>query len=102
MQTNYLVDVDFCILFRPVGGVYRQEMSRLGQSIHNDPNGIMVLGGIGQSHDKVHANVLPFPRWYGKVLQRACCLQMTGLDPLAGVTLGYVLGNPPLHSGPPV
>jgi hypothetical protein len=62
----------------------------------------MVPGGIGQSHDKIHANVLPFPRWYGKGLQRACYLQMTGLDSLAGVTFGYVLGNFPLHSGPPV
>ena len=102
MQTNYLVNVDFCILLCPVGGVYWQEVSGLGQPVHNNPNRIMVPGGIGQSHDKVHANVLPFPRWYGKGLQRACCLQVTGLDPLAGVTLGYVLGNFPLHSGPPV
>jgi hypothetical protein len=102
MQANYVVNVDFCILLRPVGGVYRQEMSCLGQSVHNDPNGIMVPGGIGQFHDKIHTNVLPFPRWYGKGLQRACYLQMTGLDSLAGVTFGYVPGNFPLHSGPPV
>ena len=102
MQANYPVNVDFCILLRPVGGVYWQEVSCLGQSVHNDPNEIMVLGGIGQSHDKIHANVLPFPRWYGQGLQGACCLQMTGFDPLAGVTLGYVLGNFPLHPGPPV
>jgi hypothetical protein len=102
MQTNYLVNVDLCILLCPVGGVYWQEMSGLGQPVHNNPNRIVVPGGIGKSHDKVHANVLPFPRWYGKGLQRACCLQMTSFDPLAGVALGYVLGNFPLHSGPPV
>jgi hypothetical protein len=79
MQTNYLVNVDFCILLRPVGGVHWQEVSCLGQSVHNDPNGIMAPGGIGQSHDKIHTNVLPFPRWYGKGLQRACYLQMTDL-----------------------
>jgi hypothetical protein len=102
MQANYLVNVDFCILLCPVGGVYRQEMSCLGLSVHNDPNGVMVPGGIGQSYNKIHTNVLPFPRWYGKGLQRACYLQMTGLDSLAGVTFRYVLSNFPFHSGPPV
>jgi hypothetical protein len=47
MQANYLVNVNFSILFRPVGGVYRQEMSCLGQSVHNDPNGIMVPEVLG-------------------------------------------------------
>jgi hypothetical protein len=68
MQTNYLVNINFCILFCPVGGMYWQEMRCLGQPIHNDPNRIVVPGGIGQSYDKVHANILPFPRWYGKGL----------------------------------
>jgi hypothetical protein len=54
--------------------VHWQEMSGLGQPVHDNPNGIMVPGGIGQSYDKIHANVLPFPRRYGKGLQRACCL----------------------------
>jgi hypothetical protein len=102
MQTNYLVNVDFRILLRPMGGVHRQEVSCLGQSVHNDPNGIMVPRGIGQPHDEIHANVLPFPRRYGKGLQRARCLQMISFDSLAGVTFGYVLSNFPLHSGPPV
>jgi hypothetical protein len=62
----------------------------------------MVPGGIGQSHYEVHANVLPFPRWYGKGLQRACCLQMTSFDSLTGIALRCVLGNFPLHSGPPI
>ena len=68
MQTNYLVDVDFCILLRPVGGMYWQEMSCLSQSIHNDPNRVVVPGGIVQSHNEIHANILPFPRGYGKGL----------------------------------
>jgi hypothetical protein len=46
MQANYLVNVDFCIFLCPVGGMYRQEMSCLGQPIHNDPNRIVVSGGI--------------------------------------------------------
>jgi hypothetical protein len=102
MQVNYLVNVNFSILFRPVGGMYWQEMSCLGQPVHNDPNRIMVSGGIGQSHNEVHANVLPLPRWYGEGLQGACSLQMTGLDSLASVALSYILSNFPLHPGPPV
>jgi hypothetical protein len=82
--------------------MYWQEMRCFGQPIHNDPNRIVVAGGIGQSHNEIHANILPFPRWYGKGLQSACHLQMTGLNSLASVTLRYILSNFPLHSGPPV
>jgi hypothetical protein len=90
MQTHYLINTNFCIFLCLVGGMHWQEMSCLGQSIHDDPNRIMVSGGIGQSHDKIHANILPFPRWYGKGLQGACYLQMTGLDFLASVTFIYI------------
>jgi hypothetical protein len=48
-----------------------EEMSYLGQSIYDDPYGIMMLGGIGQSHDKVHTFVVPFPGWYREWLQDA-------------------------------
>jgi hypothetical protein len=51
-----------------VGGMYWQEMRCIGQPIHNDPNGIVVPRGIGQSPNEIHANILPFPRWYGKGL----------------------------------
>jgi hypothetical protein len=68
MQMNYLVNINLCILFCHVGGMHWQEMSCLGQPIHDDPNRIVVPGGIGQSHNKIHANILPFPRWYGKGL----------------------------------
>jgi hypothetical protein len=59
-------------------------------------------GGAGKSHNKVHANVLPFPRWYGERLQVTCYLQMTGFDSLASVALRYVLSNFSFHPGPPV
>jgi hypothetical protein len=68
MQTHYLINIDFCILLCLVGGMHWQEMRCFGQPIHNDLDGIIVSGGIGQSHDKIHANILPFPRWYGKRL----------------------------------
>jgi hypothetical protein len=102
MQANYLVNVDFCIFLCPVGGMYWQEMSCLGQPIHNDPNRIMVSVGIGQSYDEIHAHILPFPRRHGKGLQGAYYLQMTGFDSLASVAFRYILSNLPLHSGPPV
>jgi hypothetical protein len=61
MQAHYLVNIDLCVPFCLVGGMHWQEVSCLGQPIHNDPYGIVVSGGIGQSHNQVHANVLPFP-----------------------------------------
>jgi hypothetical protein len=68
MQTHYLIHIDLCIFLCLVGGMHWQEMSYLGQSVHNDPNRIMVSGGIGQPHNEVHANVLPFLGGYGKGL----------------------------------
>jgi hypothetical protein len=68
MQTHYLINIDLCIFLGLMGGMHWQEMSCLGQPIYNDPDGIMVPGGIGPSHDKIHTNILPFPRWYGKGL----------------------------------
>jgi hypothetical protein len=62
----------------------------------------MVLGGVGQPHNKVHANVLPFPRGYREWLQCTCYLQMTCFDSLASVTLGHILSNFSLHPDPPV
>jgi hypothetical protein len=61
-----------------------------------------VSGGVGKSHNKVHANVLPFPRWYREWLQGTCYLQMTCFDSLASFALGYVLSNFSFHHGPPV
>jgi hypothetical protein len=59
-----------------------------------------VPGGVGQSHNKVHANVLPFLRRYGERLQGTSYLQMTGFDSLASVALRYVLSNLSFHPGP--
>jgi hypothetical protein len=47
MQSHYLININFCILLCLVGGVHWQEMSGLGQPVHNNPNGIVVPGGIG-------------------------------------------------------
>jgi hypothetical protein len=68
MQMHYLLNIDLCVLLCLMGGMYWQEMHCFGQPIHNDPNRIMVPGGIGQSHDKIHANILPFLRWYAEGL----------------------------------
>jgi hypothetical protein len=42
-------------------------MSRLGESIHNHPNGIILAGRERQTHDKIHVDVFPFP---GRNIQR--------------------------------
>jgi hypothetical protein len=40
---------------------------------------------IGQTQNKVHAYVFPFPRWYREWLKGACIFQVTCFDSLVGV-----------------
>jgi hypothetical protein len=77
-------------------------MSCLGQPIHDNPYGVMILGGIGQSYDKFYTDVISLPCWYGERLQGTRYLQGACFNPLIGVTLGHVLSNLSFHPGPPI
>src|SRR5579883_3153911 len=61
----------------------------------------MSVGGNWQSNDEIHADVFPLPGWNRQRLQRTGYFQVAGLNPLASVTLGHILGDFSLHSGPP-
>jgi hypothetical protein len=53
--------VNLGIFLGSVGSVYRNKMCHLFESIHNNPYGIMLLGGVEQSNNEIHTYVFPFP-----------------------------------------
>jgi hypothetical protein len=40
--------------------VHWKKMCHFRQSVHNDPNRIMMPRGVGQTHNEIHADVIPF------------------------------------------
>jgi hypothetical protein len=65
VQTDYAVKVNFHILLNSVGGINRNEVYGLRESVHNYPIEIMFPGGEWQADNEVHAYILPLPQWYG-------------------------------------
>ena len=55
MQANNAIEIGLSILLGSVSIMYRNEMCRLGESIHDNPNGIVLLGYVWQSqkHDSI-------------------------------------------------
>jgi hypothetical protein len=55
--------VDLGILLNLLVAVDGYEVGRFGESIHNYPNRIKLAGRQGQTHNKIHTNVIPLPFW---------------------------------------
>jgi hypothetical protein len=56
-----VIYVDLNILLSIVVGVDEYEVGEFGESIHNHPNGMKLASHQWQTHDEVHANVIPLP-----------------------------------------
>jgi hypothetical protein len=61
MQSNNLIKIDFGILLGRISGMHRKKVSNFGKSINNYPYGVMSLGCVGKTNDKIHTNVFPLP-----------------------------------------
>ena len=61
MQGHNPVKIQLGILLGLIPRIHRKVMSGLGKAIHNDPNRVISLYCAGQTHNKVHGNILPFP-----------------------------------------
>jgi hypothetical protein len=61
MQTQDARNIQLDVLFSPVEGVHWNEMSRLGKSVDDYPNGVKLAAGERQTHNKIHIDVFPFP-----------------------------------------
>jgi hypothetical protein len=62
-------NVDLSILLNIVAGVDGYEVSRSGESIHDQPNQIKLVGSQRQTHNEKHAYVIPHPIRNTKWLQ---------------------------------
>src|SRR5436853_5522454 len=102
MQSHYLCDVQLTELPDSVGHPHRQEMSRFGQPVDDNPDGIVTLSAPRQTTDEVHRHLLPLPLWYLKWLKFPCWPLVFDLDLLTSQTLSHKLSNVSLHPWPPI
>jgi hypothetical protein len=56
-----MCDVDLCISLNIVVGVDGYEVSGFGESINDHPNRVKFADSQLQTHNEVHANVIPLP-----------------------------------------
>ena len=63
MQSNNLTDIELAQSLGCVHGLHTQEMSGLGESINNNPYGIMPSCGSWKTRYEVHGDVIPLPLW---------------------------------------
>jgi hypothetical protein len=61
MQSNNLIKIDFGILLGGISRMHRKKMSNFGKSINDYPDGVMFLGCVGKTYDKIHTNIFPLP-----------------------------------------
>src|SRR6185436_14509820 len=78
MQANNAIEINLSISLGIIGGVHWDEMSRLCKSIHDNPNGVVLLGCVWQSNNEIHTYVFPFPRWDRKRLKQTGYSQVAG------------------------
>jgi len=59
MQSHNLLEIEVGHLSSIIGGMARDEVRHLGESINNHHNGVFVPLGPRQTRDEIQANVLP-------------------------------------------
>jgi len=64
MQPHNFLNVQLGQLGYIHSQIHCQEVSTLGQSVHNNPDGIMTPKGSWQVGHKVHRDAILFPHWY--------------------------------------
>jgi hypothetical protein len=101
MQTQDVSKVQLGVLLGPEVGVRRNEMSILGESIHNHPYGIILMSRERQTHDEIHVDVFLFPGRNILRLQQSGRPQMICLDPSTRITFCHVASSLARHSSSP-
>jgi hypothetical protein len=76
-------------------------MSRLGKSIDDYLDGVKLAGGEWQTHNKIHADVFPFPDRNIQRLQQSDLSHMISLDSLTAVAFHNIASGLALHRSPP-
>jgi hypothetical protein len=60
-QAHDARNIQLNVLLSPVEGVHQNEMSRLGKSVDDYPDGVKLATGERQAHNEIHIDVFQFP-----------------------------------------
>jgi hypothetical protein len=101
MQTQDARNIQLGVLFSPVEGVHRNEMSGLGKSIDDYPNGVKLAAGERQTHNEIHINAFPFPGMNTQRLQQSRRPHMISLHPSTHVAFRNIASSLMFYTGPP-
>jgi hypothetical protein len=101
MQTRDARNIQLGILFSLVKGVHWNEMSGLGKSVDDYPDGVKLAAGERQTHNEIHTDVLPFLGRNTQRLQQSRMPHMISLDPLTRVAFCNIASSLAFHTGPP-
>jgi hypothetical protein len=70
-----------------VGSVYRNKMCHLCELINNNLDGIVLLGGVWQPNNEIHAYIFLFLGWYRQGLNCTGYFQVASFYSSARLTL---------------
>jgi hypothetical protein len=101
MQTQDTRNIQLSVLLSSVEGVHQNEMSRLGKSDDDYPNGVQLAAGERQAHNEIHTDIFPFLGRNTQRLQQSSWPHMINLDPSTRVTFCNIASSLMLHMGPP-
>jgi hypothetical protein len=101
MQTHDARNIQLDVLFSTVAGVLWNEMSGLGKSVNDYPDGVKLAAGERQTHNKIHIDVFPFPDRNTQRLQQSRGHHMINLDSSTHVSFCNIASSLAFHTGPP-
>jgi hypothetical protein len=102
MWTYYPGHVQLDELSSRIRRPYGNEMSILGQTIHDDPYGVIPCLSMRQPNYEIHSDFFPFPFWDPQWLQQSGWPLVFCLDSLACMTQWCILYNISLHVIQPI
>ncbi|TMW93658.1 hypothetical protein EJD97_011333, partial [Solanum chilense] len=85
-----------------VSRLHRDKVSRLSQSVHHNPNGVMMPPSPQKTNHEVHIIGLSLPSRNLNNLSETTSLKMLRLNLLTIRTLSHIFYNVLLHTIPPI
>jgi hypothetical protein len=101
MQAQDVRNIQLNVLLSPAEGVHLNEMSRLGKSVNDYPNGVKLVAGDRQAHNEIHIDVFPISGRNTQRLQQSNRSHMISFDPSTRVAFRNIASSLTLHTGPP-
>jgi hypothetical protein len=101
VQTKDARNKKFSVLLSPVEGVHWNEMSRLGKSVGDYPDGVKLAADERQTGNEIHDNIFPFLGRNTQRFQQSSRPHMINLVPLTCLAFRNIASSLTLYMGPP-